>query len=70
MFDEADFIGPLGMETNRSGEGECTADMREPLGGGLFTTPSSIGLVEKFIVEWVVAPEYKKFPLFEIVNWP
>ena len=40
-----------GVGIDCSGEGEKTTTLHEPLGGGLSTTPPSIGFVEKSIVE-------------------
>ncbi len=55
---------------DRRGEGE--QDLRKrwvPL-GGLSTTPSSTGLVEKSIVELAVVAEQRKFPVLRIAFWP
>ena len=37
---------------------------------GLSTTLSSIGLVEKSMVEFAVAAEHRKFPVLRIRNCP
>jgi len=47
---------------DRRGEGD--------LFGGLSTTPSSTGLVEKSILELVVIAEQRKFPVLRIVFLP
>ena len=54
----------------RSGDGEHEIGMRSLLFGRLSTTPSSMGLTEKSIVELIVDAEQRKFPVLNITYYP
>ena len=63
---ESGNIDEARQSIEHSGDGEHEIGKWSLLFGGLSTTPSSMGLIEKSIVELTVGAEQRKFPVLNI----